>query len=205
MRVSVKSFASVIESGRITRRELELPEGARAKDAMAAMGIPPDTRMMIVLVNEYSASASEIFAGAMKDLHRATIIGHRSFGKGSVQNLLNIANALRPDRLPEAEMKLTMAYYYLPNGENLHRRDGNKTWGVDPDIAVDLTPDQLADLLKTRRDSDIIKPTSTPAAASAPTPTPASAPATTTADAPAPDTQLETAMLMMRLQLVQSR
>jgi len=51
MRVSVKSFASVIESGRITRRELELPEGARAKDAMAAMGIPPDAEM-IVLVNQ---------------------------------------------------------------------------------------------------------------------------------------------------------
>jgi len=159
----------------------------------------PAAMPMIVLVNEYSASASEIFAGAMKDLHRATIIGHRSFGKGSVQNLLNIANALRPDGLPEAEMKLTMAYYYLPNGENLHRRDGNKTWGVDPDIAVDLTPDQLADLLKARRDNDIIKPTGTAASA------PATAAATTTADVPAPDTQLETAMLMMRLQLVQSR
>jgi carboxyl-terminal processing protease len=136
----------------------------------------------------------------MKDLHRALIIGHRSFGKGSVQNILRLTPALRPDGLPEAEMKLTMAYYYLPNGENLHRRDGSKTWGVDPDIAVDLTPDQLADLLKSRRDSDIIKPTSAPA-----TSAPASVPATTTAEAPAPDTQLETAMLMMRLQLVQSR
>ena len=161
----------------------------------------PTTMPMIVLVNEYSASASEIFAGAMKDLHRALIIGHRSFGKGSVQNLLNIAASVRPDGMPDAMMKLTMAYYYLPNGENLHRRDGSKTWGVDPDIAVDLTPDQLADLLKSRRDSDIIKPTGATATASAP----ASAPATASSEAPAPDTQLETAMLMMRLQLVQSR
>jgi carboxyl-terminal processing protease len=177
---------------------------ARASEWKAHTSVQiPINMPMIVLVNEYSASASEIFSGAMKDLHRATIIGHRSFGKGSVQNLLNIAAALRPDGLPEAEMKLTMAYYYLPNGENLHRRDGSKTWGVDPDITVDLTPDQLADLLKARRDNDIIKPNG--ASASAPATASATAPATTTADAPAPDTQLETAMLMMRLQLVQSR
>jgi len=176
---------------------------ARAKasewKAHAAVQIPV-TMPMIVLVNEYSASASEIFAGAMKDLHRSLIIGHRSFGKGSVQNLLNIAASVRPDGMPDAMMKLTMAYYYLPNGENLHRRDGNKTWGVDPDIAVDLTPDQLADLLKDRRDNDIIKPTGAETAPAA-----ASAPATASSEAPAPDTQLETAMLMMRLQLVQSR
>jgi C-terminal processing protease CtpA/Prc len=102
-------------------------------------------------------------------------------------------------------MKLTMAYYYLPNGENLHRRDGSKTWGVDPDVVVDLTPDQLADLLKTRRDKDIIKPTNGTTTAPEAATHPATAPATTTAEAPAPDTQLETAVLMMRLQLVQSK
>jgi carboxyl-terminal processing protease len=171
--------------------------------AHAAVEIPANMPM-IVLVNEYAASASEIFAGAMKDLHRATIIGHRTYGKGSVQNLLRLTSGMRPDGLPEAEMKLTMAYYYLPNGENLHRRDGSKTWGVDPDVAVDLTPDQLADLVRVRREKDIIKPTS---AASAPAET-ASRPAATTAstaEAPAPDTQLETAMLMMRLQLIQAK
>ncbi len=152
---------------------------------------------MVVLVNEYSASASEIFSGAMKDLHRALIVGHRSFGKGSVQNLLGIGNERRVNGDPEAMMKLTMAYYYLPNGENLHRRDGNKTWGVDPDVAVDLTPDQLNDLLKTRNDSDIIHQAGIPDTA------PASMPAT--AKEPTPDTQLDTAVLMMRLQLVQSK
>src|SRR5262249_20584842 len=98
---------------------------------------------MIVLVNEYSASASEIFSGAMKDLHRALIVGHRTFGKGSVQNLLPLTDTRRPGgEWPDAMMKLTMAYYYLPNGESLHRRDGQKTWGVEPDVVVDLTPDQ---------------------------------------------------------------
>jgi carboxyl-terminal processing protease len=194
-----------LESGVIVstkgRSSREKPEEWRAH---AAVQIPMNMPL-ILLVNEYSASASEIFAGAMKDLHRATIVGHRTFGKGSVQKLLNIANALRSDGLPEAEMKLTMAYYYLPNGENLHRRDGSKTWGVDPDVVVDLTPDQLADLLKTRRDKDIIKPTNGGTAPAEAATRPTSAPATTTAEAPAPDTQLETAMLMMRLQLVQSK
>jgi carboxyl-terminal processing protease len=219
----------------------------------------PNTMPMIVLVNEYSASASEIFSGAMKDLHRALIIGHRTFGKGSVQNLLDIGNGRRPvNRLPEAMMKLTMQYYYLPNGENLHRRDGKTSWGVDPDIAVDLTPDQLNDLLKQRRDNDIIRPSGGATGASAtPAPnkaelnsitvapnttvtpngvvnknpnegalnnppaavertnvvvdvtgkpaTPSTKPTTEPAEQPAPDTQLETALLMMRLQLVQSR
>jgi len=54
-------------------------------------------------------------------------------------------------------MKLTMAYYYLPNGESLHRKDGAKTWGVDPDVVVDLTPKQITDLLKNRL-SAVISP-----------------------------------------------
>ena len=152
---------------------------------------------MVVMVNQYSASASEIFSGAMQDLHRGLIVGHRSFGKGSVQNLLGIGNERRVNGDPEAMMKLTMAYYYLPNGESLHRRDGNKKWGVDPDVAVDLTPDQLNDLLKTRNDSDIIHQAGVPDTA------PASMPAT--AKQPTPDTQLDTAVLMMRQQLVQTK
>jgi len=150
----------------------------------------PMTMPMVVLINQYSASASEIFAGAMKDLHRALIVGHRSFGKGSVQVLLKIDNDEHPN---DAMMKLTTAYYYLPNGESLHRRDGAKTWGVDPDIKVDITPKQLSDLLKTRRDSEIIHRADEP---------PATQP--TTKEAPAADTQLDTALLMLRLQLVQS-
>ena len=162
--------------------------------AHAETKIPPGMPM-IVLVNEYSASASEIFAGAMKDLHRALIVGHRTYGKGSVQNVLGISSTRRADGHSDASMKLTMAYYYLPNKETPHRRDGNKLWGVDPDVAVDLTPDQLNDLLRVRRDSDIIRPANAPATVAATGPA-------STAEAPAPDTQLETAMLMMRLQLV---
>jgi carboxyl-terminal processing protease len=129
----------------------------------------------------------------MKDLHRALIVGHRTFGKGSVQNLLKIGDGVGPGGNPDAMMKLTMAYYYLPNGESLHRKDGSKSWGVDPDVIVDITPKQLTDLIKNRRDAEIIHRAGEVLTTQA-----------TTKDAPAADTQLDTALLMMRLQLVQS-
>jgi carboxyl-terminal processing protease len=155
--------------------------------------VVPPTMPLIVMVNQYSASASEIFSGAMKDLHRGLIVGHRSFGKGSVQNLLPIGSERAPDGNYEAEMKLTTSYYYLPNGESLHRRDGNKKWGVDPDVAVDVTPDQLLELNDQRREDDILHTRSD---------VPSTQPTTKTA--PVADTQLDTALLMMRLQLIQS-
>jgi len=146
----------------------------------------PTNMPVVVLVNQYSASASEIFAGAMKDLNRGLIIGQRSFGKGSVQNLIPIGK--RGDSI--AMMKLTMSYYYLPDGESLHRRDGAREWGVDPNINIELTPKQLGDLLKYRRDADIIHKNATQPG---------------TQKEAALDTQLDTALLMLRLQLVSSR
>jgi carboxyl-terminal processing protease len=155
--------------------------------------VVPPTMPLIVMVNQYSASASEIFSGAMQDLHRGLIVGHRSFGKGSVQNLLPIGSEHGTDGSYEAEMKLTTSYYYLPNNESLHRRDGNKKWGVDPDVPVFVTPDQLLDLNEQRRDNDILH-------------TSGDVPQTqpTTKKAPIADTQLDTAILMMRLQLLQA-
>lgn len=152
--------------------------------------VVPNTLPIVVLINQYSASASEIFSGAMKDHHRALLVGQRTFGKGSVQNLIPIGR-----RGAEALMKLTMSYYLLPNKESIHRRDGARTWGVDPDVQVELTPKQLAELIKQRRDAEIIRNGHTPATA------PGTAPATTQKE-PVIDTQLDTALLMLRLQLV---
>jgi len=90
---------------------------------------------LAVLIDQGSASGSEIVAGALQDHNRAVIVGRRSWGKGSVQ---------RPMRLPDsgAVLKLTTDYYYLPNGRCVHRRDDSDDWGVDPDVEEDFDPDK---------------------------------------------------------------
>jgi len=105
---------------------------------------------LIVLVNEHSASAAEIVSGALKDWKRARIIGQRTYGKGSVQNVI-------PIRRHSARLKLTTAYYYLPRGRLLHKKNGAKDWGVDPDIDVPLTPRQTRRWLDIRRKTDIVQ------------------------------------------------
>jgi len=99
---------------------------------------------LVLLVDQGSASASEIVAGALQDHNRAVIVGKRSWGKGSVQ---------RPIRLPDsgAVLKLTTDYYYLPNGRCVHRQPNAELWGVDPDIDQDYDPadpQELRDLMR---------------------------------------------------------
>ncbi len=105
---------------------------------------------LVVLVNQYSASAAEIVSGALKDWRRAKIVGQRTYGKGSVQNVVSI-------RRHRALLKLTTAYYYLPKGRLLHRKNGAKEWGVDPDVEVFLTPSQTRRWLDIRRKTDIVQ------------------------------------------------
>ncbi len=98
---------------------------------------------MVVLIDQISASASEIVAGALRDHKRATVIGVRSWGKGSVQ---------RTFKLPgnRGIVKLTTDYYYLPNGNCVHRLEGAETWGVEPDIKVEFNADnyqKMAELM----------------------------------------------------------
>ena len=104
---------------------------------------------LVVLVNQFSASAAEIVAGALKDAGRATIVGQRSYGKGSVQHVIGINNN-------KAVLKATTAYYYLPSGRCLHRKNGDKEWGVDPDVSVSITPRQTKRWLDIRRKTDIL-------------------------------------------------
>jgi carboxyl-terminal processing protease len=105
---------------------------------------------LIVLVNEYSASASEIVAGAIKDHGRGTIIGERTFGKFSVQNLIPLL------RSGEAHLKLTTAQYYLPSGRSLHREESSEEWGVDPDLVVKLVPKEVSKVIRMQRDAEVI-------------------------------------------------
>lgn len=106
---------------------------------------------MVILINEYSASASEILAGALRDNERATIVGTRSFGKGSVQQVLALESG-------EGAVKVTTAYYYLPSGRNLHRKEDAETWGVDPTdgFYVPMTFDQMKKMGDLRREADVI-------------------------------------------------
>jgi carboxyl-terminal processing protease len=78
---------------------------------------------MVVLINKGSASAAEILAGALKDNKRATIVGTRSYGKGSVQSLIPLGNG-------QTALKLTTAKYYTPSGISI---DGI---GITPDIPI---------------------------------------------------------------------
>ncbi len=84
-------------------------------------GTRPDWPM-VVLVNGYTASAAEIVAGALHDHHRAVIVGTRTFGKGSVQNIIEL-----PDG---SALKLTIARYYTPSGASIQAR------GIEPDMVV---------------------------------------------------------------------
>jgi carboxyl-terminal processing protease len=97
---------------------------------------------VIVIVDDHTASAAEILAGALKDNGRATILGMRTFGKGSVQELMRVAGG--------GAIKLTTAYFYMPSGRRIDREKGAETWGIDPTegYTVTLTPDQQAHRIK---------------------------------------------------------
>jgi carboxyl-terminal processing protease len=135
----------VIVSTRPDRETGNQPTVAVAKPDDGDCDLP-----LVVLVNQYSASASEIVSGALKDQHRALIVGERTFGKGSVQMLFPLA-----DRT--AFLKLTTSHYYLPSGRCIHREENSKEWGVDPDVTVEMTPDQMRAAIDARQELDILR------------------------------------------------
>jgi carboxyl-terminal processing protease len=108
---------------------------------------------MVVLVNQNSASASEIVSAALQDHHRASVVGLRSYGKGSVQNIFELDGG-------NSVLKLTVASYYRPSGENIHRFRNSKStdqWGVSPDkgCEVKLSRDEYRRWFRARRDRDL--------------------------------------------------
>ncbi len=110
---------------------------------------------MAVLVNSYSASASEILAACLQDHNRAVIVGQRTWGKGSVQNIIELENG-------ESALKLTTAGYQRPSGKNIHRFP-NATeadeWGVQPNegYEVALSAHELRQLREYRKKHDVAR------------------------------------------------
>jgi carboxyl-terminal processing protease len=157
--------------------ELFLPPGTRivstkgrnerensydARRPAGSKGGPYTSYPVAVLMNRYSASASEIVAGALQEAGRAVIVGERSYGKGSVQNIILMEN-------DTSALKLTTASYWRPSGKNIHRfpdkRDFEAAkidpdeWGVKPDagMEVKLKDEERIQYMLYRSDRDVVR------------------------------------------------
>jgi carboxyl-terminal processing protease len=108
---------------------------------------------MVCLVNGYSASGSEIVAACLQDHRRAIVVGERSYGKGSVQNI---------QPFEQGELKMTTASFWRPSGKNLNKTSTSgkeeEDWGVSPDkgYSVKLEPRERLELVEHQRNLEII-------------------------------------------------
>lgn len=147
-----------IESGVIVTTRYR---NGQIKRQYTASGKPvcPDLPMS-VLINHYSASASEIVAACLQDHGRATIVGERSFGKGTVQELIQLEAGL-------GMLKLTTAAYWRPSGKQIHRTVNageDQEWGVRPDPGKEVKLDRAEQdmLARYRALRDIYLPPGSP-------------------------------------------
>lgn len=110
---------------------------------------------MVVLVNHHSASASEVVSACLQDHGRAVVIGERTFGKGSVQNVVELEGG-------HSALKLTTATYWRPSGRNIHRFEGadeDDEWGVMPNegYVVELSDEETVALIQYRHQRDLLE------------------------------------------------
>jgi carboxyl-terminal processing protease len=115
---------------------------------------------IVVLSNRLSASASEIVAACLQDHNRAVVCGERSWGKGTVQNLIEMEGR-------RSALRITTATYWRPSGNNIHKTDkatDDDEWGVtpNPDLQVTLTDEELSRVARDRRNKDFSIPSKTP-------------------------------------------
>jgi carboxyl-terminal processing protease len=140
-----------IEEGKIvsTKGRNQEERVQYAKKAGTFSGFP-----MAVLVNRYSASASEIVSAALQDHKRAVVVGERTWGKGSVQNVIELESG-------KSALKLTTASYHRPSGKNIHRFPDSKDsdeWGVMPDenYLIPFTIPEMQTYLDFRKQRDVL-------------------------------------------------
>ncbi|MBI1900071.1 MAG: S41 family peptidase [Planctomycetia bacterium] len=130
----------------------------RAKPDGDFRGIP-----MVVLIDGGSASASEIVAACLQDHGRAYVVGERSYGKGSVQSVIDLEHG-------KSAIKFTVSSYWRPNNKNIQKpRNAKETdvWGVMPDLVVPLDGDALRKVIEARFERDIFRPGQQPPATGA--------------------------------------
>ncbi len=126
---AVEITNAFVDGGPIVTTRGRDPEQQQSYSARRGVNLS-EGKPVAVLINGGSASASEIVSGALQDLKRATLVGTRSFGKGSVQTILPLGD--------EGALKLTTARYYTPSGRSIQAK------GIDPDIVVlENIPDDL--------------------------------------------------------------
>lgn len=121
LQASVEVVDAFLDGGQVVYTQGRLDNSNISYNAEA--GDMTDGLPLVVLINDGSASASEIVAGALQDHKRAIIMGTRSFGKGSVQSVIPISN--------DRAVKLTTALYYTPNGRSIQAQ------GIEPDVEVE--------------------------------------------------------------------
>ncbi|MEX0714621.1 MAG: S41 family peptidase [Pirellulales bacterium] len=110
---------------------------------------------LVVLMNRFSASASEVVAACLQDHGRAAVVGERSFGKGTVQNVIPLEEG-------KSVLKLTIATYWRPSDRNIDRGKNAKeedAWGVTPNpgLEVKLTDEELRRVVEERRQRDVVR------------------------------------------------
>jgi len=119
--------------------------------------LPAEKCPIAILVNRYSASASEILSACLQDHDRAVVVGERSYGKGSVQNVIEMKEGG-----DTAALKLTTASYWRPSGKNIHRFPDAKEsdeWGVKPNegFEVKLSDEERLSYMLDRTQRDVVR------------------------------------------------
>ena len=112
----------------------------------------PDNVPIVVLLDRFSASASEIVAACLQDHGRAKVVGQRSWGKGTVQNVFPLEGS-------RGAIRLTTASYWRPSGKNIHKFRGatdEEDWGVrpEPGLEIALSDDEVRQMLRARNDRE---------------------------------------------------